>query len=69
LVALLGSSKQLDELEKARLKKLIQLIGEPMIKDRLLDMYREKFTDKETIEEKIARLKSELKNAEDSIKK
>ncbi|MCZ8354666.1 MAG: hypothetical protein O9340_08020 [Cyclobacteriaceae bacterium] len=61
---------KINEADKSRIKKLILLIGEPIIRDRLMDMYKDKFRERqETLEERVNRLRKELKNAENQLKK
>lgn len=48
-------------------KKLIALVGEPIVKDRLTDLFNERFGKVETLEERIVRLRQELNEAERQI--
>ncbi|MBZ0247256.1 MAG: ATP-binding protein [Cyclobacteriaceae bacterium] len=45
------------------LRRLINLVGEPLIKDRLADMFNERFGKIETLESRISRLQIELDEA------
>ena len=52
--------------DKNNVKRLINIVGEPLIKNRLMDMYNEK-VGKESPEEKVARLERELQDAKNDL--
>lgn len=61
--------EEIGENELNAAQKVIDVIGEPMIKNRLNDMLQEKVRKEESVEERIARLWKELKDAEEDLKK
>lgn len=55
--------EDITDIETENLRRLINLVGEPLIKDRLADMFNERFDKVETLESRISRLQTELEEA------
>lgn len=52
------------KIEKEEIMSTIQVIGEPFLKDKLLEMYKYKFKENDLIESEIEKLKSKLEKYE-----
>lgn len=61
LIDILTSNEKFSEQEITNVQNLISIIGEPLIKDRLQEIYDEKFKSRSDIEKEIQRLKNLLK--------
>jgi hypothetical protein len=69
VINLINRKENILDREIEHIKKVIALIGEPIIKDRLIDMFNERFGKVETLQDRITRLQAELGEAQDQLKK